>query len=202
MSKELIKIIVWLVAGIAILTAEVVLVKTPSNQKKIELEAELDILRGKTKRGVEEIKIINMEQAVDSLTAVLIDIKDRLYPAEEFDGLGKAIQKSGTQLSLQLIDVKPDYPKLKQLNNSSDEVVELPVTITLRGKFLQFARFLEHLSEFPYVKALEISIRHTENHEATIDGIIYGQVIFKKVPVINEETSHSGSKDKNVHLRT
>jgi len=198
--NEWIKIAVVPVVCIALFAAATVLYVTPGKAKIQDLKEELDILYGKGDRMVPMEKILAQEAVVDSLSRVVRDMKDRLYPVAEFADLGQAIENSGRRFNLRLVTLTPDYSKLNLIQQQGVEITELPITINMQGQFLQFARYLERLSEFPYVKATEVNLSRSEEllNSSDIAIEIKGVVIFKSKTKLNEPQT----KKKTVSSQT
>lgn len=175
--KSVILPVVCLVIFIAVM---IVYVK-PQRAKINEMQDELDILLGKGDKMVPIEKIMAQEAIVDSLRQLIEDVKDRLYPVAEFGELGEAIENSGRRFNLRLVTLTPDYSKLNLIQKDGEEITELPITIDMEGRFLQFAQYLERLSEFPYVKAREVNLYRSDKKVRSDEIVIEvkGVVIFK-----------------------
>ncbi|MFC1569612.1 hypothetical protein ACFL4L_05210 [bacterium] len=183
-----IKIIIVPILSICLFVIVTMLYVQPGQAKIQDLKDQLDILYGKGDRMVPIELILKQEAIVDSLKFVVSDMKDRLYPVADFADLGQAIESSGRKFNLLLVTLTPDYSKLNLIQQEGIEITELPITINMQGQFLQFARYLERLSEFPYVKATEINLSRSEEllNSDNISIEIRGVVIFKSKSVINE----------------
>jgi Tfp pilus assembly protein PilO len=193
------KILIMPVAGLLILIAVFAGYIKPQNTKIEQMNEQLDILLGKGDRMVPIEKILAQEAVVDSLHLIVKDLKDRLYPVAEFADLGRAIESSGRKFDLRLVNLTPDYSKLNLIQQAGVEITELPITINMTGHFMEFAHYLERLSEFPYVKATEVTLKRSDEEGSTNQIIIeiHGLVIFK-----NKLTQKESQVPKPVSAQT
>ncbi|MBN1781614.1 type 4a pilus biogenesis protein PilO [bacterium] len=173
-----VKSVIAPVAAIVLLIVAVTLVYKPGKLEILALRERLAVLEGQGEKLIPEERIRNEQAKVDSLRAIVADMKDRLYPVAEFAELGKAIESNGRKFDLRLVILTPDYSKLNLIQQEGQEITELPITINMQGRFMQFARYLEKLSEFPYVKATEVNLSRMEDG-SSIEIEIKGIVIFK-----------------------
>jgi Tfp pilus assembly protein PilO len=197
--NDWVKILIMPVAGLLILLAVFMGYIKPQDAKIEKMNEQLDILLGKGDRMVPIEKIMAQEAVVDSLHFIVKDMKDRLYPVAEFADLGRAIESSGRKFNLRLITLTPDYSKLNLIQQAGVEITELPITINMTGHFMEFAHYLERLSEFPYVKATEVILKRSDE-EGSINQInieIQGLVIFK-----NKLTQKDSQESKPVSAQT
>ena len=197
--NDWVKILIMPVAGLLILLAVFMGYIKPQDSKIEKMNEQLDILLGKGDRMVPIEKILAQEAVVDSLHLIVKDMKDRLYPVAEFADLGQAIESSGRKFNLRLITLTPDYSKLNLIQQAGVEITELPITINMTGHFMEFAHYLERLSEFPYVKATEVILKRSDE-EGSINQInieIQGLVIFK-----NKLTQKDSQASKPVSAQT
>jgi Tfp pilus assembly protein PilO len=197
--NDWVKILIMPVAGLLILIAVFTGYIKPQDSKIEKMNEQLDILLGKGDRMVPIEKILAQEAVVDSLHLIVKDMKDRLYPVAEFADLGQAIESSGRKFNLRLITLTPDYSKLNLIQQAGVEITELPITINMTGHFMEFAHYLERLSEFPYVKATEVILKRSDE-EGSINQInieIQGLVIFK-----NKLTQKDSQASKPVSAQT
>jgi Tfp pilus assembly protein PilO len=197
--NDWVKILIMPVAGLLILLAVFMGYIKPQDAKIEKMNEQLDILLGKGDRMVPIEKIMAQEAVVDSLHFIVKDMKDRLYPVAEFADLGRAIESSGRKFNLRLITLTPDYSKLNLIQQAGVEITELPITINMTGHFMEFAHYLERLSEFPYVKATEVVLKRSDE-EGSINQInieIQGLVIFK-----NKLTQKDSQESKPVSAQT
>jgi Tfp pilus assembly protein PilO len=197
--NDWVKILIMPVAGLLILIAVFTGYIKPQDSKIEKMNEQLDILLGKGDRMVPIEKILAQEAVVDSLHLIVKDMKDRLYPVAEFADLGQAIESSGRKFNLRLITLTPDYSKLNLIQQAGVEITELPITINMTGHFMEFAHYLERLSEFPYVKATEVILKRSDEEGSTnqINIEIQGLVIFK-----NKLTQKDSQASKPVSAQT
>jgi Tfp pilus assembly protein PilO len=197
--NDWVKILIMPVAGLLILLAVFAGYIKPQDAKIEKMNEQLDILLGKGDRMVPIEKILTQEAVVDSLHLIVKDMKDRLYPVAEFADLGQAIESSGRKFNLRLITLTPDYSKLNLIQQAGVEITELPITINMTGHFMEFAHYLERLSEFPYVKATEVILKRSDEEGSTnqIAIEIQGLVIFK-----NKLTQKDSQESKPVSAQT
>jgi Tfp pilus assembly protein PilO len=197
--NDWVKILIMPVAGLLILLAVFTGYIKPQDSKIEKMNEQLDILLGKGDRMVPIEKILAQEAVVDSLHLIVKDMKDRLYPVAEFADLGQAIESSGRKFNLRLITLTPDYSKLNLIQQAGVEITELPITINMTGHFMEFAHYLERLSEFPYVKATEVILKRSDEEGSTnqINIEIQGLVIFK-----NKLTQKDSQASKPVSAQT
>ncbi|MBN2522998.1 MAG: type 4a pilus biogenesis protein PilO [Bacteroidales bacterium] len=191
MMQDWIKIFIVPVVCLVVFAIVLSLYVNPQHVKIRDMENQLDVLHGKGDKMVPEAKILAQETIVDSLQQAVKDLKDRLYPVAEFSDLGKAIANSVRRFNLQLMTLTPDYSKLNLIQQEGQEITELPITINMTGKFMQFAHYLETLSDFPYVKATEVNLRRSKETSNDVVIEIKGVVIFK-----NKVNQESGQDQK------
>ena len=135
-------------------------------QSKV-LNQRLNTLQDKVQDNVPEIKVQMLQIIVDSMKVRLDDNKSRLYPEEELLNLGKAIEKNCRQYGLTLKSITPDYKSLAQIADNNSEVIEMPLSFQMEGRFSQLTAFLDaipgqdfvfHLNGFSIFKEAENSI--------------------------------------------
>ena len=119
-------------------------------QSKV-LNQRLNTLQGKVQDNVPEIKVQMLQIIVDSMKVRLDDKKSRLYPEEELLNLGKEIEKSCRQYGLTLKSIRPDYKSLAQIADINSELIEMPLSFQMEGKFSQFTAFLDAIPAQDYV---------------------------------------------------
>jgi len=179
--NEWIKIILAPVIALCFFIAAMLVYITPGKDKHKELQHELDVLMGKGENMVPIEKIIEQETMTDSLKQMIFEMKERLYPVAEFSELGQDLENSCRKYGLRLLILTPEYSKLNLVQQEDQEITELPITIVMTGSFMEFARYMEQLTEFSYVKATQVNLYRPENNPIGNQIIIEieGLVIFK-----------------------
>jgi Tfp pilus assembly protein PilO len=179
LSKRIILPISFIVV---LLVGWIIMVYWPASKELGRLNRRLSDLKEKERQIIPEEKIQAMRIAVDSLEAYLNASLDRFYPEEELIDLGRAIESIGKEYSLQLVNITPDYESLPLFQGNPKEISELPVTVDFSGGFPDLTRFLDTMSDFPFVMRFEemtLSKEGSLSRELSIS--LKGVVVFRNV---------------------
>ena len=160
----------------------IVMVYLPASKELGKLNRRLNDLKEKERQIIPDDQIQAMRVVVDSLAAHLDASLERFYPEEQLIDLGKAIESIGKEYSLQLVNITPDYESLPLFQDNPKEISELPVTVDFMGGFPDLTRFLDTMSEFPFVMRFEemtLSKEGSLSRELSIS--LKGVVVFRNV---------------------
>jgi Tfp pilus assembly protein PilO len=124
---------------------------TPARKEIGKIRKELEVLDRKIKQDIPEERIFAVQQEADSIMVTLRQRKTRVYPMTDFMMLGKRVQETLNPFDLTLVSLNPKYEKLEEIQRDTVEIVELPITIVLKGRYSGFSRFIDQLADLPYV---------------------------------------------------
>ncbi len=164
-------------------------------QSKV-LNQRLNTLQGKVQDNVPEIKVQMLQIIVDSMKVRLDANKARLYPEEELLDLGKEIEKSCRQYGLTLKSITPDYKSLAQIADLNSELIEMPLSFQIEGRFTQLTAFLDAIPRHNYVfhlKGFNVFKEADNSRVLTID--LEGVFLLRKSQ--NNNQSQLVLADKN-----
>ncbi len=152
----------------------------PQGVKYEAKEKELNMLQGKGDRIIPLDDIVKEETVADSLFNTVKLMKERLYPLNDFKNLGKELENECRNFNLKLVSLTPEFAKLNLIEQEENEITELPVALSIRGSFLQFAKYLEQVSDLSYLKIIEVNlVRNPDGNPASgeilieLNGIVY-----------------------------
>jgi Tfp pilus assembly protein PilO len=124
---------------------------TPTRAETGKIQSELKVLDRKIKQDIPEARIFAVKREADSLSQSLQQRKNRIYPMTEFMLLGRRVQDAINPYDLTLVSLNPKYERLEEIQRDSAEIVELPMTIVLKGGYTGFTRFFDHQADLPFV---------------------------------------------------
>jgi len=175
----------------------VVAVYLPARREVGVLKKRLETLEEKEQLAISSEKVRMMKEVVDSLSSRLNSGMKRIYPEEGLLDLGRVVEKVGKRYGLRLISIAPDYESLSLFSEKKKEISELPMTIEFKGKFTQFARFLDGISEFPIILQVnEVSMEKVAQGSSELTIKLRGVIVFRK-----ERVRESAGKRKDVTNR-
>jgi len=176
----------------------IIVVYLPVHREIGALDDQLKSLEEKEKRAIPDTRVRMMRGVVDSLSSRLESRKGQIYPEEGLLDLGRVVEKIGKGYGLQLISIAPDYGSLSLFSEKKEEISELPMTIGYKGKFSQFTRFLDGISEFPIIlRVNEVSMEKIAEGNSELTITLRGVIVFRK-----ERVHESTEKRKDVTNRT
>jgi len=120
-------------------------------QKQIrDYSARSRVLEDKIKKDIPEWRILKMKNLADSTKTVMELIEKRILGNEKLYDVGTQIGQQAKDHQMTLVAVRPDYSKLAILQDTKEEIHELPITIELKGYFKDFTRFWDAIPDFPF----------------------------------------------------
>lgn len=182
------------VAIVFLAVALLVLFDIPARREIKKMKGELAVLEYKIKQDVPELLIQRLQTIADSLSLVLKNKENKIYPMADLIGLGPKIQTIVNRYNLTLIALKPKYESLITLQTDTAEISELPITIEIKGKFASFAKFIDDLTKLPFaIKADEFALNREDREKAVVDIEIKGVLFLRKAGVNAENRASSGN---------
>ncbi len=176
----------------------VIVVYLPACRESGVLENQLKSLEEKQRQAIPDTRVRMMRDVVDSLSSRWESRMGQFYPEEGLLDLGRVVEKIGKGYGLQLISIAPDYGSLSLFSERGEEISELPMIIEFKGKFSQFARFLDGISEFPIILRIhEVSMERIAEGNSELTITLRGVIVFRK-----ERVHESPEKRKDVTNRT
>ncbi|GEM_PF-2187792 len=146
----------------------------------------LKIYQNKEQMSVTQNKIEFLKAKRDSLSDLVNKKIDELFLRNRLIYIGDEIEKIARRYNLKLFEIKPDYGSLSELKEPNTEISVLPITIEYRGLFLQFAKFLDDIDKYQFIRVDEVQIeRELEATELKIT--IKGVVILRKGGQLEKE---------------
>jgi Tfp pilus assembly protein PilO len=187
MNKSQLKIFVLPLATIILFFVWLGVFYTPVTRDKKQLEKKWELLQNQIKSEVPESRLESMKTFVDSLFAYIDVREEHFYPVENLLDLGRSIDKIGKQYGLTLISISPGYESLALIQKADEGVTELPLTLEFSGSFIQFAKFIESVPDFPYVMRInEVSLYKESEEQPTLTANAKGVIVLRKES-INED---------------
>ena len=160
----------------------IVMVYMPASKELGKLNQRLNDLKEKERQIIPDDTIEAMRVVVDSLATHLDASLERFYPEEQLIDLGKAIERIGKEYSLQLVNITPDYESLPLFQGNPKEISELPVTVDFTGGFPDLTRFLDTMSNFPFVMRFdEMTLSKEGSLSRELSISLKGVVVFRNV---------------------
>ena len=175
---------------VVLIVGWVIMVYLPASKELGRLNRRLSDLKEKERQIIPEEKIQAMRVVVDSLAAYLDTSLERFYPEEQLIDLGRAIESIGKEYSLQLVNITPDYESLPLFHDNPKEISELPVTVDFSGGFPDLTRFLDTMSNFPFVMRFdEMTLSKEGSLSKELSISLKGVVVFRNVkkPELKQE---------------
>lgn len=181
MNKSQLKIFILPFATVVLIIVWLSVLYLPVIRNKKELENKWELLQNQIRSEVPEARLETMKTFVDSLFAY-IDVREgHFYPVEKLLDLGRSIEQIGKQYGLKLISVSPDYESLALIQKTEEGVTELPLTLEFTGSFIQFAKFVESVPDFPYViRVNEVFLEKESEDKPALNVIIKGVIVLRK----------------------
>lgn len=127
------------------------LMVTELEQKKQEMLAKIRSLR------VTDNELVSTEQKVMALRQALAQTQASLISLDDLEFAVKQIRRHGERFGLRFDKIIPDYDSLitvSKLSNTNSSVQRLTLHLSLRGKYMNFGRFLESLTTLPFLVSL------------------------------------------------
>jgi len=187
MNKSQLKIFVLPLATIIHFFVWLGVFYMPVTRDKKQLEKKWELLQNQIKSEVPESRLESMKTFVDSLFAYIDVREEHFYPVENLLDLGRSIDKIGKQYGLTLISISPGYESLALIQKADEGVIELPLTLEFSGSFIQFAKFIESVPDFPYVMRInEVSLYKESEEQLTLTANAKGVIVLRKES-INED---------------
>ena len=156
----------------------------PTRQSIDKIKLDLADLRYKIEKDVPEELIQSIRMQADSLSAVLEKKENRIYRMADLSGLGPQIQSVAKKYNLALTALKPKFESLSTLNSDTSEIVELPISIEMKGKFGAFTRLLDDWSNLPFVvRADGFTLDREDKAKGIVNFQIQGVVFLMKEKV-------------------
>ena len=183
MNKSQLKIFILPFATIVLLIVWLSALYLPVIRNKKELEKKWELLQNQIKNEVPEARLETMKTFVDSLFAYLDVREEHFYPVEKLLDLGRSIEQIGKEYGLTLISVSPGYESLALIQKAEEGVTELPLTLKFTGSFIQFAKFVESVPDFPYVVRVNEVFLDREEDQVALTVIIKGVIVLRKESV-------------------
>jgi len=146
-----------------------------------KLRSQLSYYQSETQKNIPEPQIQKMRQQCDSLQAILVQKRSRVFPEDDFQDLGKKIGQVVDTYGLKIVSIRPDYESLKTLGESREEIFELPFHLDLTGTFSQFTKWIDDMNALPFaIKLGEFSLeRENAERSALLIGL-KGAVLLGK----------------------
>jgi len=165
-----------IVASIGLL----VFVHSDYTKKIRETRDQLNVLEGKVKKDIPERHIRAMQRATDSLVVVLQRERRRIYPIEDLIQIGTRLQAIAKRYNLTMTALTPKYSSLINLDTDTSGIAELPVTVTLKGKFSGFTKLMDDLANLEFaVKVQYLSMVRQDEQTATVVIELKGEVFLR-----------------------
>lgn len=155
MDKSLLKIFYLPILMIILIVIWIFTYYMPIQEQNKQLFERMTLLNGKVQQEVPEVKVSMMQIMVDSLKVKLNSNTQRLYPESELLNLGKLIESTCQKYDLKLVALSPDYKTLAVIASENTEISKMPLKIEVEGRFMQMAKMLDDLPNFPFVYQLE-----------------------------------------------
>ena len=184
MNKSQLTIFILPVATIILFIVWLSALYLPVTRDKKELEKKWELLQNQIRNEVPEARLETMKTFVDSLFAYIDVSEEHFYPVEKLLDLGRSIEHIGKQYGLTLISVSPGYESLALIQKAEEGVTELPLTLEFTGSFIQFAKFVESVPDFPYViRVNEVFLENESEDQLALTVIIKGVIVLRKESV-------------------
>jgi Tfp pilus assembly protein PilO len=181
-------------AVVLLAVALLVLFDIPARRDIKKVKGELAALEFKIKQDVPEPLIQKIQDDADSLSSVLKNMENKIYPMADLIGLGPKIQTIVKSYNLTLVALKPKYESLAALQTDTADISELPITIEIKGKFPAFAKFVDDLTKLPFaIKADEFVLNREDRETAVVDMEIKGVLFLRKAGVNAENRANPGN---------
>ena len=165
-------------------------------KEKNTLNKRKSMLEGNVQPPITERQIQLQHTIVDSLKQVLVEIKKQNFSTEEFSSIGEALKRLGSRYQLRLIHLKPDYISVHKISTSEASVIEFPLEIGYKGTFIQFTKFIDGQSTFPFsIRIDDLELKKEENTSSNISFMIKGALVMKRE--INKQANFSQNNDIN-----
>ena len=198
MNKYQLKIFILPLATLVLFIVWLSVLYLPVTRDKKELEKKWGLLQNQIRSEVPESRLGTMKTFVDSLFAYIDVREEHFYPVEKLLDLGRAIEQIGKQYGLTLISVSPGYESLSLIQKAEEGVTELPLTLEFTGSFIQFAKFVESVPDFPYViRVNEVFLEKESEDQLALTLNIKGVIVLRKESV----TEDAIKVKKEVHNR-
>jgi Tfp pilus assembly protein PilO len=154
---------------------------TPARKEIGKIRSELEVLDRKIRQDIPEERIFAVQQEADSLTAALRQRKIRVYPMTDFMLLGRRVQETLNKYDLTLVSLNPKYETLEEIQRDTVEIVELPMTIVLKGRYSGFSRFIDQLADLPFViRADAFDLQRQDISKSDVQFSVQGVIFLIK----------------------
>jgi hypothetical protein len=164
-----------------------VVVDLPARRGITRIKNDLAVLEQKIRQDVPEQLIEKTQSESDSLSSVIAGISARIFPMTDLTGFGPKIQSITRNYDLTLVALKPKYESLASLQTDTAEIVELPISLVMSGKFGAFTKFADDLPRLPFaVRADEFVLTRQDRETAIVEFEIKGVLFLRKAGVNSE----------------
>ena len=166
---------------VIICVAWFMLIHMPLQKSSSRFIQKIDVLEQREKAQISEEQLQTVQMLVDSLEKQIARNTEKFYPADHLLDLGREIEDIVETYDIRLVSITPNYPSLAIFKDSQSTVVELPLSVELQGRFMQFAEFLDNLQSLPFTfNVNEVTLEVRKESTKSIAIILKGVIVLDR----------------------
>lgn len=170
---------------------------SPLKKQGSELKNKIDVLLQRERAKISDKELEAVRILVDSLEKRIERGEKKFIPEENLLDFGREIEKILNNYNISLVSITPNYPSLAIFKDNTSAVVELPIRLEMRGRFLSFAKFLDSVPDLPFIlRTTEVTIKVEEKSSKAVTIILQGVIVLTK-----ERKNNDISDKKNIDKR-